>query len=397
MLTRHFFHRIGVGLSLVWLSASCAQSPEQDPAAALTNIPVLLTDVEQRLALLDEREANYLEAYTYWSQAEQLLNRKLTQLSQELQRSSQVHLRKGVSLFEAGQHQRALEEVVTSLRYYPANQAALDFLKAKYRPGSYLPYTVQDSDTPAAIAEKMYGSTSYSFLVIHFSEAGDKGLTAGQEIGLVQLDSFQPRERLGYNRDILVARKLFKAGDFSSVLPLARNLLEEHPGDQEASYIINMSLLGIARNQQEQEQFEEAITTLTQVDPAFKKVNRQIQTIRGLQLEKQLEQAEFSDDKLLQMAEDLYDQGNYLKARTVLEQTGQDFPGRDTAFARIQAKLDQKAEYHYKKGVKYFVDEKLEEAISEWQETLRLNPEHRNGRISLKQARDLLDKYKKIN
>jgi hypothetical protein len=43
------------------------------------------------------------------------------------------------------------------------------------------------------------------------------------------------------------------------------------------------------------------------------------------------------------------------------------------------------------------VDEKLEEAISEWQETLRLNPEHRNGRISLKQARDLLDKYKKIN
>lgn len=235
------------------------------------------------------------------------------------------------------------------------------------------------------------------FLVTHFSVGGGGELSEGMVIELVKLESFRHRELLEYKRDILVVRKLFKAGDFTSALPLAKTLLENYPGDQETSYIVNMSLLGIAQNQQEKEQFEEAITTLTQVDPAFRKVTKQTQNIRGLQLEKQLEQAEFSDDKLLRMAEDLYDQGLFLKARTVLEQTGQDFPGRDEAFARIQNKLNQKAEYHYKKGVKYFVDEKLDAAIAEWEETIRLNPEHRNGRNSLKQAKDLLDKYKKIN
>lgn len=397
MITIRSLLSCAIYLFLVWLCSSCAQPTQEEATPAPIDVPVLLPYLEQRQALQEEQEENYWEAYVYWSEAELLLKYKLKELSRELRQISEVHLQQGMSFFELNQPDQALEEFITALKYYPENQTALDYLKNKYRPEKFFTYTIQDSDSPATIAKKMYRSSSYSFLVTHFSNIGEKGFKEDTVIELVDLESFRPRELMGYKRDILIARKLFKAGEFTSVLPLARTLLEDYPGDQEASYIINMSLLGIAQNQQDQERFEEAITALTQVDPAFRKVNRQIRHIRGLQLEKQLEQAEFSDDKLIRMAEDLYDQGHYLKARTVLEQTGQDFPGRDKAFTKIQKKLDQEAEYHYKKGVKYFVDEKLDAAINEWEETLRLNPEHRNGRSSLKQARDLLDKYKRIN
>lgn len=371
--------------------------PVQDQGPGQTAIPVLLPESGQLQALQDEENEEYLGAHSYWVDARTRVDDKIATLSVQLEQISDTYLDEAVKLYESGKRNKALSRFIESLRYSPDNSAALDYLKNKYTIGTYLSYTVQDGDTLASIAESVYGSSSYLFMTLHFSDNAGKPLSEGLALSLADLGSFSPRTLDGYKRDMLAARKLFKAGDFPAAMQTARKILENHPGDEEASYIINMSLLGIAREQRENEQFEEAITTLTEVDPAFRKVNKQIQDIRSLQIEKQLEEAEYSDDKLLQMANDLYDQGNYLKARAVLQQTGQDFAGRDETFAKIQQKLDQQAERHYKTGVKYFVEEKLEEAIAEWEETLRLNPEHRNARISLKQARDLLDKYKKIN
>jgi tetratricopeptide (TPR) repeat protein len=60
----------------------------------------------------------------------------------------------------------------------------------------------------------------------------------------------------------------------------------------------------------------------------------------------------------------------------------------------VQSK-DQ-AEIHYAKGVGHFLAEELDQAIVEWEETLRLNPEHSKAKRDLEKARRLLKNLKRI-
>jgi len=50
------------------------------------------------------------------------------------------------------------------------------------------------------------------------------------------------------------------------------------------------------------------------------------------------------------------------------------------------------AEKHYSTGIGYFLAEEFPQAIKEWEETLRLDPEHPNARKDIEKARNLLKK-----
>ncbi len=54
------------------------------------------------------------------------------------------------------------------------------------------------------------------------------------------------------------------------------------------------------------------------------------------------------------------------------------------------------AEVHYQKGVKYFIAEDLPQAIKEWEETLRLNPEHPKAWKDLEKAQRLLENLGRV-
>jgi tetratricopeptide (TPR) repeat protein len=50
------------------------------------------------------------------------------------------------------------------------------------------------------------------------------------------------------------------------------------------------------------------------------------------------------------------------------------------------------AEQHYAAGVGYFLEQKLPEAVKEWEEALRLNPNHPNARRDTQKTRSLMKK-----
>jgi hypothetical protein len=54
------------------------------------------------------------------------------------------------------------------------------------------------------------------------------------------------------------------------------------------------------------------------------------------------------------------------------------------------------AEEHYKAGVQHFVDQKLEQAVTEWEKTLQLNPDHPNAGKDLAKTRKLIEELQKI-
>jgi len=60
-----------------------------------------------------------------------------------------------------------------------------------------------------------------------------------------------------------------------------------------------------------------------------------------------------------------------------------------------EGQRQEQAEAHYIKGANYFLAEELDKAIVEWEETLRLNPEHPNAKRDLEKARRILKNLKK--
>jgi tetratricopeptide (TPR) repeat protein len=62
----------------------------------------------------------------------------------------------------------------------------------------------------------------------------------------------------------------------------------------------------------------------------------------------------------------------------------------------IEKQLQNDAQDHYRKGVEYFLAEQLDQAIKEWEETLRLHPDHRDAKRDLQKTRRLLENLRKL-
>jgi tetratricopeptide (TPR) repeat protein len=353
---------------------------------------------EQQQAIQNEKEEQYLAALDYWKHAQGIIDSKIATLDRELKNIATEHVENGIAYFEVKQGEKAAHEFLEALRHDPTNATALDYLQNRYEADRSIPYTVKEGDSFIKIAETVYGSATYEFALIYFSDAGnEEDLQVGSELSLAVLDSFFSQALIDYKKNTRVARKLFKAGDYKAVLPLAASILRDHPGDEEASYIVNMSLLRRAKELQDRDRFEEAINSLKQVDPAFKNVKPIIAEIREKQAEETEKETIMANSDLLQRGKKLFAQGRYSEALETYLQIAPHYSGREKAVAEVKEKLQIQADFHFKKGVKYFVEEDLVAAISEWEKTILLDPGHVNAINSIEKARNLLQKVKEIN
>jgi len=174
-------------------------------------------------------------------------------------------------------------------------------------------------------------------------------------------------------------------------------MLQVHPGDTEFSYIANMSLLNLAEELRRQEKYEEALAMVGKVDPSFTNLKKLRQEILDQQKTQQvLDQYQLNSIRLEQ-GQKLFTEGKYLEALAVYQQVDAGFAGLAEAMTQLKEKMAAEAEFHYKEGVKYFVEEQLGTAIKEWTETLALDPDHQNARNSLEKAQSILEKVKEIN
>ncbi len=360
-------------------------------------LQVPLIGKEQNQAIAAEKGEKYLDALTYWRRARGAIDRKINSISQKIVEISREHTRRGVAFFEKRDADKAFQEFIDALIYDPTNKVALDYLRNRYQAGRYISYTVKKNDTFASIADTTYGSPFYAFLVAEFSNAGkEKDLTEGKVIRLAAKDSFFSQVLIDYNKNIIQARRLFKNEKYTEALSAARAILANHPGDDEASYIVNMSLFKIGSIQQEQQDYAGAIDSLSQIDPSFKNVKKEIAEIRELWKHKLFSTEAKKNSELLQKAEKLYSQREYLAAREALNNVDSRFGGRDKMLAQVDKQLKIQAEYHFKKGISLFVEEKLAAAIVEWRKTLELDPDNLHAAQSIAKARKLQQRVQEI-
>jgi tetratricopeptide (TPR) repeat protein len=352
----------------------------------------------QLAAIGSEADTDYLAALKYWNRARDVVDGRISVISANLQEISSAHSQQGVAYYEKREGNKALKAFVEALRYDASNTVALDYLKNRYKARRIVPYTVSEGDTFEKIAENIYGAYSDTFAVIHFSGVADeKDLIAGEVIHLPLLDTFFSQPLLDYKRDILIARKLFKEEKYEELLPLVEKILKNHPGDQEASYLLNSSLVGFGNSLQDRQKYEEAVGALSRVDPAFRNVKDRILEIRELQKEQLAQDAEQLNTELFRKGELLYSQRKYPAALKVFREVDSGFGGVDDAIVNVREVMRMQADVHYKKGVKYFVEDNLTAAIQEWEKTLRYDPDHQKATDYISKSRRLLEKIKAVN
>lgn len=92
-----------------------------------------------------------------------------------------------------------------------------------------------------------------------------------------------------------------------------------------------------------------------------------------------------------------YKNRQYVAAREALRRIPPDFQDTKLLLASVQLIIDQQVDAHYKKGVKFFINEELESAIAEWEKVLVLDPGHVKAAEDIENARQLLNKIKVIN
>jgi tetratricopeptide (TPR) repeat protein len=70
-------------------------------------------------------------------------------------------------------------------------------------------------------------------------------------------------------------------------------------------------------------------------------------------------------------------------------------PGTSSKPRTSDGQQQEQAELHYIKGARYFLAEDLDKAIVEWEEALRLNPEHPNAKRDIEKAKRILKNLRK--
>jgi tetratricopeptide (TPR) repeat protein len=87
---------------------------------------------------------------------------------------------------------------------------------------------------------------------------------------------------------------------------------------------------------------------------------------------------------------------NYAEALKVLNKADPADDCSNKMKSAVQLSMKKEAEAHYIRGVKHFLNEELQNAINEWEITLKLDPTHDKAKKNIKNARNLLEKLKKV-
>ncbi len=259
---------------------------------------------------------------------------EIRRLSLKAKAEAEKHLALGLEYLRNKKTGAARHHLLMALFYRPGDRKALESLEKALFPPEAITYHVKKGDTNLSIAKKLYHDPQKTFLVAYFAGSRHNGPPVpGEILYLPLIEGPPPVKKPRPLTSIQKARSLFARKKYREAISLAENIVAYGPS-KSAREIINGSYYALA-----------------------------LQKLKENRL---------------------------VEARKLFEMVNRDYGKTADYIRNLTNQLRVRADYHYKKGVRYFLDEKLAKAISEWETTLRLNPEHARARADLKKARAML-------
>ena len=269
----------------------------------------------------------------------------------------------------------ARRQFLAALALDPSSRAAFEALQGDTREVEFISHTVRAGDTLSSLAQRYYGDRSRSEVIWETNQLPpNPRLAPGTTLKIPEIPGVPfvhpearkpppavaalptpdvprpgpapgptpapvgPAPKEEYTPEVnpllAEAREALERSDYTDALGTVDKYLTSKPGDREGLTLKKQALYGQAKSQMEARQYPESIQSLT---------------------------------LLTRLQPDYEDASGLLKqARTRL------------------------VEQHYTQGVRFYREEKLKEAISEWRVVLEMDPGHANARRNIDQAERLL-------
>ncbi|HJV58058.1 MAG TPA: LysM peptidoglycan-binding domain-containing protein [Methylomirabilota bacterium] len=296
------------------------------------------------------------------------LQARIGQLAAERVDEGRKALARGVQV-------EARRKFLAALALDPSSRAAFEALQGDTREVEFISHTVRAGDTLSSLAQRYYGDRSRSEVIWETNQLPpNPRLAPGTTLKIPEIPGVPfvhpearkpppavaalptpdvprpgpapgptpppvgPAPKEEYTPEVnpllAEAREALERSDYTDALGTVDKYLTSKPGDREGLTVKKQALYGQAKSQMEARQYPESIQSLT---------------------------------LLTRLQPDYEDASALLKqARTRL------------------------VEQHYTQGVRFYREEKLKEAISEWRVVLEMDPGHANARRNIDQAERLL-------
>ncbi|MDX2510255.1 MAG: LysM peptidoglycan-binding domain-containing protein [Desulfobacterales bacterium] len=293
--------------------------------------------------------------------------------------SAEKHYRTGLKLNNEGQYGQARQHFLMALHLRPDHPEIAKILttRKRNRIKGYVLYSIKSGESLARIARRYYGDESKFSIIAQYNNLTDAThIRVGQEIKVPEIEGLE----------FLIDKE---------------NVETANPkGGYQASPVL-------------EDPMEEAVDTLLEKEFIDRIDDYRKQGIRLFQEDKYLEAID-EFNKVLAIAQDDEDSLEYIhKSHYELAMTlfkNKDYyAARDQFRASIQYRDDcitcveylQKSEelykeLHYKKGMQYYEDEQLVEAIKEWELVIALDPDYKKAGYHIDKAKVTLTKLEEF-
>jgi len=320
-------------------------------------------------ALEYERKGQSHKALQSYEAALAVIVVKKKGLEDSLRSKAEKHYRRGLALNEQGKYGKARHEFLVALRLWSDFPEVVELLKPSRPPPyrRYLVHRVQEGEFLSAIAEKYYHDQSKFGVIARFNDLEDAAkLYVGMELKIPEIEGvrFSPAAR---------AQTVISTSDNKEDSAITRE--QEMGYDQVAIYQEQgVSLLEEGQYLAALHEFQKVLNT----DPTRKQVR------------------EYMAWAHYRQGEVLFNHAEYLGARTQF-QKALSFDEDWTACKEyVKRSEDAYKEVHYLKGIQHFEEEKLREAIEEWQVVNDMDPDYKQVQSYLLRAQKLLEKVKEL-
>jgi tetratricopeptide (TPR) repeat protein len=266
---------------------------------------------------------------------------KIASLKNKIKTESQIHFQQGLDFYQSGEIKNARQALLTALRINPEHKNARIYLLDIVQQPEENKFTVNQKTDLETIAREFYNDPEKSFLIAYFNDIPDQ---VTPEIGSTLVIPWAPVQKPAISSDLQEnlekARQFLDTKRFSQALAMTSKIREQEPENVEAAEIENAVYHQIA---QEFERF-----------------------------------------------------GKYTEALNTILKVKSDNESTKSYISHLSLMVKDKADIHYRRGVRYFVNEELEKAIKEWEQTLAIDPTNEMAQKDIGNAKSLLEKLRQI-
>jgi peptidoglycan/xylan/chitin deacetylase (PgdA/CDA1 family) len=346
------FHQFKKNLEVFrkWREVFPGTTASPGASRSLPDTKFALNRVCRTMAMENEKNKEFPLALLYWKAAhyvnlkEKDILLKISALNAVIEDEADVHFKNGVTFYTDDCHESARKEFLIALAYKPNHEQAMGYLKNRLQEPDSSIYMVKEGDTLKRIASEIYKDPSKDFLIRYFTgiipEAKPKTGTL-LELPILE-EKFSVKlldQDIGKNKNSASDYLFPKTEGHESGGRKAANGFEEEPENSVADCSGNASCHGAK--------------TQRPYDKAFPPAT--------------------ADSK----------------NNSVGVENGE-------TPSELNLDFKRRAEEHYRTGIKFFIKDELKMAIEEWEKTLFFNPAHQKAREDIRNARELLEKYKKL-